>query len=156
MTRRFKYVQAWVEKDGRERVRFRRKGYPMIELPGPVGSENFVFALKEASLGRPISSRAVKARTAELPENCGVYLLLLNGKIVYVGASLDMKLRVDNHRSNGRPFDKAFFIRTKPFERYWLEKLLIAAVKPKQNRAERLLSPLKNHPAFGRQAPEKK
>jgi hypothetical protein len=55
----------------------------------------------------------------------GVYLLLLRGRIVYVGSSLDMPKRVAGHRSNGRPFDQVFYIATLAIQREALERILI-------------------------------
>jgi hypothetical protein len=67
----------------------------------------------------------------------GVYLLLLKGEIVYVGESLNMPKRVAEHRSNWRPFDQVFYIATKANEREALERVLIKAIDPSQNRAHR-------------------
>jgi hypothetical protein len=64
----------------------------------------------------------------------GVYLLMHEGKIVYVGSSLDMPQRVAGHRSNGRPFDRALYITTTAGEREALERILIHAIDPPQNR----------------------
>jgi hypothetical protein len=63
----------------------------------------------------------------------GVYLLMLEGKIVYVGSSLDMPQRVAGHRSNGRPFERALYIATTAGEREALERILIHAIDPPQN-----------------------
>lgn len=64
----------------------------------------------------------------------GSYLLLLGKEIVYVGSSLDMPERVKGHRSNGRPFDKAFYIPASGDDRTTLEKILIKAINPTHNR----------------------
>lgn len=63
----------------------------------------------------------------------GVYLLLLKGRVVYVGSSLNMPNRVAGHRSNGRPFDRVFFIATAATQREMLERILINAIDPPQN-----------------------
>jgi hypothetical protein len=68
----------------------------------------------------------------------GVYLLLLKGRIIYVGSSLNMPKRVDQHRGNGRPFDQAFYIATKANQREALERVLISAIDPPQNRIGRV------------------
>lgn len=64
----------------------------------------------------------------------GVYLLLVGEEIVYVGSSFDMPARVKEHRTNGRPFDKAFYIPASDSDRPMLEKILIKAINPTQNR----------------------
>lgn len=77
---------------------------------------------------------AVKPAT-EQPEASavGVYLLLLKGKIVYVGSSKQMPKRVISHRSGSRPFDQVFYITTHESERLKLEAILIKAINPSQN-----------------------
>jgi hypothetical protein len=62
----------------------------------------------------------------------GVYLLLLKGKVVYIGSSLNMPNRVTDYRSNGRPFDQAFYIATNANQRKQLEATLIR-IDPTQN-----------------------
>jgi hypothetical protein len=68
----------------------------------------------------------------------GVYLLLLKGKIVYAGESLNMPKRVAEHRANGRPFDQAYYIATAANQRANLERVLIRAINPPGNRAHRV------------------
>jgi hypothetical protein len=63
---------------------------------------------------------------------------MLKGKVAYIGSSLNMPQRVAAHRSNGRPFDQAFYIATKAKERDALERVLIRAINPPQNRTGRL------------------
>ena len=60
----------------------------------------------------------------------GVYLLLLKGRVVYVGSSLNMPNRVAEHRSNSRPFDQVFYIATAANQREILERILIRAIDP--------------------------
>jgi hypothetical protein len=67
----------------------------------------------------------------------GVYLLMLRGQIVYIGSSLNMPVRVAQHRGNGRPFDRAFFIATTARQRHALERVMIRAINPPQNRVGR-------------------
>jgi integrase len=47
---RFKFVQAWVDGDGRAHHYFRRAGFPRVRLPGLLGSAEFNRAY-EAALG---------------------------------------------------------------------------------------------------------
>jgi hypothetical protein len=78
------------------------------------------------------------AETAEDPiersdPDVGVYILLLKGKIVYVGSSRTMRRRVAKHRTNGRPFDQVFYVATAEAERLRLEMTLIKAINPPGN-----------------------
>jgi hypothetical protein len=67
------------------------------------------------------------------PPVVGVYLLLLKGKVVYVGSSNNMPKRIVGHRSGSRPFDQVFYIATDKAERLKLETILIRAINPLQN-----------------------
>lgn len=82
---------------------------------------------------RIATSGAPPGQTTE-PPNVGVYLLLLKGKVVYVGSSKRMPKRVAAHRNGSRPFDQAFYIPTKDGERLNLEATLIRAIRPAQNK----------------------
>ncbi|WP_155253468.1 hypothetical protein [Bradyrhizobium japonicum] len=68
------------------------------------------------------------------PPWVGVYLLMLKGKVVYVGSSRRMPRRVETHRLNGRPFDDVFYIATDEHQRLKLEATLIKSLNPIQNR----------------------
>jgi integrase len=46
-----KYVQAWVDHDGRARCYFRRRGYPLVRLPGLPWSPSFMAAYEAALTG---------------------------------------------------------------------------------------------------------
>ena len=53
MTRlRLKFVQAWVDREGRVHRYFRRPGYPRVRLPGLPGSAEFNRAYEAALEGR--------------------------------------------------------------------------------------------------------
>jgi integrase len=45
---RLKFVQAWVDQDGRVHHYFRRAGFPRVRLPGMVGSAEFMAAYQTA------------------------------------------------------------------------------------------------------------
>lgn len=67
------------------------------------------------------------------PPLVGVYLLILKGKVVYIGSSKNMPRRVGQHRNGSRPFDEAYYIATSEHERLRLEAVLIKAMMPQQN-----------------------
>jgi hypothetical protein len=46
-----KYVQAWVDRDGRARCYFRRRGYPLVQLRGLPWSSSFMAAYEAALTG---------------------------------------------------------------------------------------------------------
>jgi hypothetical protein len=144
---RYRYVNGFVGSDGRVRFYFRRKGCRAVRLPGLIDSPEFVLA-HTAALNEPLPPPlpplsslpgGVVARRGGKNPNAvqsliGVYMLLLKGRVVYVGSSLNMPKRVAEHRSNCRPFDQAFYIATIANQREALERVLIRAINPSQNR----------------------
>jgi integrase len=63
MTRiRLRYVQAWVDHDGRVHRYFRRPGYPRVKLPGLPSSAEFIAAYQAALEGPafPIGAKRTK------------------------------------------------------------------------------------------------
>jgi integrase len=63
MTRiRLKYVQAWVDRDGRVHRYFRRPGFPRVRLPGLPGSAEFMRAYEAALEGPklPVGAKCTK------------------------------------------------------------------------------------------------
>jgi hypothetical protein len=61
----------------------------------------------------------------------------LQKKLVYVGESINMPVRVKGHHRNGRPFDREFCIQVPPEDRKWVQNALIQALRPPQNRIAR-------------------
>jgi hypothetical protein len=55
MSRLLRYVQGWVDRrTGRPRYRFRRRGFPSVELPGVPGSAEFMGAYQAAMANTPV------------------------------------------------------------------------------------------------------
>lgn len=53
---RIPHIQAWVDrKTGRPRHRFRRRGFPSVELPGVPGSAEFIQAYQTATANAPLA-----------------------------------------------------------------------------------------------------
>ena len=129
------FIHSYFDK-GHLRQTFRRHGR-RTTIRGQPGSPEFMaqyYTSLEASGGAPqLKRRASKPPTDHQPL-IGVYLLMLKGRIVYIGSSLRMPERVADHRANGRPFSHAFYIATRAHERKPLEDLLIQALRPLQNR----------------------
>jgi hypothetical protein len=136
------------DRNGKRRVRFRdrRTGFSTY-LTGVPWSEDFMRQYAAAQGNgkvKPMPSTllgGVAVKPGQKPDTVqpliGVYLLLLEGRIIYIGSSLNMPKRVAAHRTNGRPFDQVFYIGTMSDEREVLERTLIRAINPPQNRAHR-------------------
>lgn len=135
-----KYLQVWIDRHGRERRYFRRDG-KSIPLPSP-NSSQFQKAYDAAMNGnpvllsgkRPIKRKRYEKATDPIAPLVGVYLLFRAGRLVYIGSSLDMPKRVASHDANGRPFDEVHYIETSPSKREDVERELIRAFQPPQNR----------------------
>jgi hypothetical protein len=140
------YVNSFTDSRGKLRHVFRRKGFRKVTIKGQPGSPEFMEAYEDAMEALPASSSpgVVVARRGldskvEWQPLIGVYLLMLNGMIVYIGSSLKMPTRVAVHRRKGLIlFDQAFYIATTADQREWLEDTLIMAIKPPQNKIVRL------------------
>lgn len=147
----YRFVHSFTDRHGKVRHYFRRAGVPRIALPAPNSPE--FRAAYDAALGKqrrdtglalpPFQIRDNRKRTKLSIERqrargstAGVYLLLQGDRIVYVGSSEDMPTRVVAHRSNGRQFDRAYYISVPGAkDRARLEAILIATLRPEQNRA---------------------
>jgi integrase len=59
----FKYVQAWVDSEGRPHCYFRRPGFKRVRLPSPIGSAEFQAAYRQAmdQTAEPIGAKANKS-----------------------------------------------------------------------------------------------
>jgi len=58
-----KYTQAFPDRHGKQRLYFRRPGYPRTALPGPLFSEAFWIAYHKALEGRPEKPSAGEVKT---------------------------------------------------------------------------------------------
>jgi len=65
--------------------------------------------------------------------NCGVYFLICDRQIMYVGKSLDVLDRLSKHRRAGRVFDSYSYISCSPADVGRLESLYINAFLPPWN-----------------------
>lgn len=141
-----KYLQSFKNRHGKVVHYFRRRG-TRIRLPAP-GTADFqrAYLAAFARLGDASDSSVVlqpfraKEKTKIAVERhrarksaAGVYLLLLGNRVVYIGTSEDMATRVAAHRTNGRQFDRAYYIHAPGRDRFVLERTLIAAIMPDQN-----------------------
>lgn len=69
-----------------------------------------------------------------LPRARGIYALFLQGQLVYIGRSGDIRHRVGEHRTAGREFDAARAVVCETEHMNWLEVALINLLQPPGNR----------------------
>ena len=97
----YRYVQSFIDGGGRVRNYFRRQGYPRIALPDQIAGPEFVISYQAAlSAPRnvPLSSLLGGTERSGAKPLIGVYLLMLKGKVTYIGSSLNMPWRLPNIR----------------------------------------------------------
>lgn len=63
----------------------------------------------------------------------GVYILFTEMRAVYVGKSLNIHKRIQEHRTGSRPFEFAAIIQCQPTDMTWMEAELIRRIRPEQN-----------------------
>jgi hypothetical protein len=94
---------------------------------------------------------------------CGVYFLILDSKVVYVGQSVNIPSRISQHRQDkGKEFDKYHYIECDERDLDEVEQFYIRKFKPSQNkklygsqtlkvaRRDKPVIWLKSHPVFSR------
>lgn len=80
------------------------------------------------------SASDIIARSGRISTKCGVYFLINDGRIVYVGKSINIAARIGQHASE-KEFDSFAFILCGLDELDETERAYISAMKPPMNRA---------------------
>ena len=78
---RFKFVQAWIDKEGRVHRYFRRPGYSRVRLPGLPGSPEFNRAY-EAAMEMPLAVGAKRTKPGTVNAAITGYLSSLQFRAV--------------------------------------------------------------------------
>lgn len=74
------------------------------------------------------------AISTDINEECGVYFLILDGEIVYVGQSVCVWVRVRTHQNEGRiKFNRMAYVKCEKEKLNVLESLYIHCYQPKHN-----------------------
>src|SRR5262245_54479043 len=71
---RLKYVQEWVDGEGRVHRYFRRRGYPRVPLPGLPGSLEFMTAYQVALAGPRVAIGAGRVKSGSVSAVVAAYL----------------------------------------------------------------------------------
>lgn len=64
---------------------------------------------------------------------CGIYFLIREGEVSYIGQTKDVFLRLSKHRRDGRRFDAYNFLPCPESELDRMERMYIEAFMPKEN-----------------------
>ena len=83
-----------------------------------------------------LCSRAEILAMPDIPPNCGVYFLIKDNNIQYVGKSVRLQSRIDNHYASGKiDFDRCVAIICDAADIGVLEAAYIRAFQPPANKA---------------------
>lgn len=82
----------------------------------------------------PIDRIRKKHGTVTLPRTiCGIYFLIKEGEVVYVGQTINMFLRIGEHASSEKDYDEVVCVPVNEDELSFYENEYIASLKPKYN-----------------------
>lgn len=116
----------------------------IVRHPGQYVGDNFATIINIASLSKPsdlppVSLRAVAGLLVPLPVQSiettpvpGVYFLVADGEVVYVGQSGNAISRAGSHLGT-KTYDSGWFMRVAPSDLLLVEGEFIRALKPKYN-----------------------
>lgn len=68
-----------------------------------------------------------------VPDICGIYFLVHNNRVVYVGQSVNIPARVGHHKTAGKTFDRVAFVACQQEHLNILESLYIHILRPPLN-----------------------
>lgn len=79
------------------------------------------------------TEREIVDSSISAPVLCGVYFLVKNRRVVYVGQSINVWSRIGAHAAEGKPFDRISFIPCEKKHMDVLEALYIHIFRPRLN-----------------------
>ncbi len=140
--KRAPYAELRID-NGTRRLRFSAtKMRIFLELPAWAASplpDPICVYLSELppATGIPAALAEYADRLVSLPTEppmCGVYFLLVDDVIKYIGSTGNVRSRLAAHWSDGKRWNRALFMSTMPEERLRVEYGFIGALKPEWNR----------------------
>lgn len=79
------------------------------------------------------SERDIVSASRPITKICGIYFLVRNERVVYVGQTLDIEDRVREHVLHGKRFDRYYWVKCAPEDRLKLEAVYIKELRPEEN-----------------------
>lgn len=86
-----------------------------------------------AQMSAPYQREEILAAAVHHPDPSGIYFLIRDGNIVYVGQSVNVLWRIAKHRYEGRKFDSYAVVGCSPEQLDDLERVYIRALVPEDN-----------------------
>jgi integrase len=96
---RLKYVQAWIDHDGRVHRYFRRPGYPRVRLPGLPGSAEFNRAYEAALEGPHLPIGGKRSRPGSLSAAIAGYYTSLEFRSLAAGTQATRRAILERFRA---------------------------------------------------------
>lgn len=116
-------------------IKHGRRAVDLAKTPLPLQIANMP-AIKKALKGKEEIHAAVNEAAVKIEKACGVYFLLKENEIVYIGQSINCFSRVSSHTNDAtKDFNRVCYVPVNSDELNAIEEILIAIFKPKHNRA---------------------
>ena len=110
----------------------RRAAAPTNDFPDQTALSGMVHKLTGQTL---YSEQDIVSASIVAPKVCGIYFLIYNGNVVYVGQSIHIWSRISQHISASKIFDRVAFIPCDQKHLDLLESLYIHFLRPELNGA---------------------
>lgn len=89
---------------------------------------------KEAAAAANYAPDEIIASSFPVPSQCGIYFLIRDGEIRYIGQTKTLLYRLSQHSRAGRQFDAFSFIPCREDQLDELEKVYVTLLMPEENR----------------------
>lgn len=80
-----------------------------------------------------MNKEQILANAKKLQTTCGIYFLILEERIVYIGQSVNIEVRVHSHIKSGKRFDSYSVIECEEKDLFKLEAEFIHKFRPENN-----------------------
>lgn len=94
---------------------------------------HFPTRIFQAMMDAPANASQIIAASVEKSAFCGIYFLIKDGQIVYVGQSINAMRRLTRHIDEGKDFDRFAVVSCPKDDMDKMERTFIAALAPKEN-----------------------
>jgi hypothetical protein len=124
--------KARLTRAANKKAKLNRSEAPANDFPDQAALNGMVHKLTGQVL---YSEQEIVSASTLAPKVCGIYFLIYNGSVVYVGQSIHIWSRISQHTSARKPFDRVAFIPCDQKHLDLLESLYIHFLRPELNGA---------------------
>jgi hypothetical protein len=94
------------------------------------------FSMLSTSKHAVLTEEAIVARSLPAEPQCGVYFLIQDSRIVYIGQSVNVHARLADHWNGEKRFDRVYWVRCAQRDLAPLEAAYIAQFNPPLNKVQ--------------------